>query len=207
MLTAEPVCSWAHYPCATCLRDRGCSAHPVFPAPSYFQRASEMQNFGQNMPREREVMPISISRHCERSEAIHVTTLRKNGLLRCARNDEDRPALIPDERDDDAPGRISAHRSAPANPALPNFYWTPPANRGTATGIRFEGRLVQPAEGIPAGQNVALLQCSKTIKAAPAKGQWQSGRLLCIGAAGNTRFGTGLIWGPAKTAREETCVH
>jgi hypothetical protein len=29
----------------------------------------------------------SLSRHCERSEAIHLTTERKNGLLRCARND------------------------------------------------------------------------------------------------------------------------
>ena len=26
-------------------------------------------------------------RHCERSEAIHLATVRKNGLLRCARND------------------------------------------------------------------------------------------------------------------------
>src|SRR5436309_1618288 len=29
------------------------------------------------------------SRHCERSEAIHLSTQRKNGLLRCARNDVD----------------------------------------------------------------------------------------------------------------------
>src|SRR5712675_785415 len=28
-------------------------------------------------------------RHCERSEAIHLATVRKNGLLRCARNDEE----------------------------------------------------------------------------------------------------------------------
>jgi hypothetical protein len=34
VFTAEPVCSWAHFPCASCLRDRGCSAHPAFPAPS-----------------------------------------------------------------------------------------------------------------------------------------------------------------------------
>jgi hypothetical protein len=34
VFTAEPVCSWAAYLFATRLRDRGCSAHPVFPAPS-----------------------------------------------------------------------------------------------------------------------------------------------------------------------------
>jgi len=28
------------------------------------------------------------NRHCERSEAIHLTARRKYGLLRCARNDE-----------------------------------------------------------------------------------------------------------------------
>jgi len=28
-------------------------------------------------------------RHCERSEAIHRAARRKNGLLRCARNDDD----------------------------------------------------------------------------------------------------------------------
>src|ERR1700709_1438647 len=43
VFTAEPVCSWAAYAFATRLRDRGCSAHPVFPAPSLLKRANEMQ--------------------------------------------------------------------------------------------------------------------------------------------------------------------
>src|SRR5258707_14307881 len=30
-------------------------------------------------------------RHCERSEAIHLAAQRKNGLLRCARNDVEKP--------------------------------------------------------------------------------------------------------------------
>ena len=35
MLSAEPVCSCAFLAkCASCTWDRGCSAHPVFPAPS-----------------------------------------------------------------------------------------------------------------------------------------------------------------------------
>src|SRR4029079_17009247 len=38
-------------------------------------------------------MPPHYPRHCEErsDEAIHVTAQRKSGLLRCARNDEDRP--------------------------------------------------------------------------------------------------------------------
>src|SRR4030081_2612907 len=36
MFSAEPVCSCAFFACAFCTRDRGCSAHPVFPAPSDF---------------------------------------------------------------------------------------------------------------------------------------------------------------------------
>jgi len=50
--SAKPVCSWAAYLVANSLRDRGCGAHPVFPAPSDFRRDHELQNFGQNMPRE-----------------------------------------------------------------------------------------------------------------------------------------------------------
>src|SRR3954468_16588028 len=35
--SAKPVCSWAAYLVANSLRDRGCGAHPVFPAPSVFE--------------------------------------------------------------------------------------------------------------------------------------------------------------------------
>src|SRR5260221_12105801 len=35
-----------------CARDRGCGAHPVFPAPSLLKRANEMQNSGRIAPRE-----------------------------------------------------------------------------------------------------------------------------------------------------------
>jgi hypothetical protein len=35
--SAEPVCSCAFFSCAFGTRDRGCSAHPVFPAPSDFR--------------------------------------------------------------------------------------------------------------------------------------------------------------------------
>jgi hypothetical protein len=36
-------------------QDRGCGAHPVFPAPSDFEGKVLLQNFGQIMPRECEV--------------------------------------------------------------------------------------------------------------------------------------------------------
>jgi hypothetical protein len=39
-----------------------------------------------------------ISRHCERSEAIHRATAGKNGLLRCARNDVLTAAFKPKRR-------------------------------------------------------------------------------------------------------------
>ena len=38
------VCSFV---CANRTRDRGCSKHPVFPAPSIFERANEMQTSGE----------------------------------------------------------------------------------------------------------------------------------------------------------------
>src|SRR6266536_3294005 len=53
--------------CATCTRDRGCSVHPAFPAPSLLRGRQRFAKLGQNMPRERECM---FPRHCERSEAI-----------------------------------------------------------------------------------------------------------------------------------------
>ena len=57
---------------AVCIgtRDRGCGAHPVFPAPSDNEGGKLIANLGQIMPRDREVI---CSRHCERSEAIHVS--------------------------------------------------------------------------------------------------------------------------------------
>src|SRR6266480_1796246 len=42
--------------CANCAilgtRDRGCSAHPAFPAPSLQERDNEIAKLGQNMPRD-----------------------------------------------------------------------------------------------------------------------------------------------------------
>src|SRR5258707_4152630 len=62
-------------------RDRGCSAHPVFPAPSSIEEQGFLQNSGRFAPRDREVAFAVIARSpCD--EAIHLAAHRKNGLLR-----------------------------------------------------------------------------------------------------------------------------
>src|SRR4051794_35445974 len=42
-------------------RDRGCSKHPVFPAPSISKRANEDANLGRSAPRDRETMSTVIA--------------------------------------------------------------------------------------------------------------------------------------------------
>src|SRR5207237_10129181 len=54
-------------------RDRGCSVHPVFPAPSDKEGGKLMTNLGRKASRE---CGGSLSRRCERSEAIHVSSCR-----------------------------------------------------------------------------------------------------------------------------------
>ena len=80
-----PVCSCARFVCANRTRDRGCSAHPVFPAPSVFEEGKrKMQTSGETC---REIAK-SYPRHCERSEAIHCHLM--HGKMDCfasARND------------------------------------------------------------------------------------------------------------------------
>ena len=44
--------------CALCTRDRGCSAHPAFPAPSSIWRDSIRAKLGQFVPREGERTPL-----------------------------------------------------------------------------------------------------------------------------------------------------
>ena len=50
--SAEPVCSCAFSLLRICTRDRGCSAHPVFPAPSVFSRAGPNTTRALFVPRE-----------------------------------------------------------------------------------------------------------------------------------------------------------
>jgi hypothetical protein len=42
--------------CANSTRDRGCGAHPVFPAPSHFDEGERDANLGQSMSRERRLI-------------------------------------------------------------------------------------------------------------------------------------------------------
>src|SRR5437588_9305603 len=55
-----PVCSCAQLS-TICTRDRGCSAHPAFPAPSDFRRSRKLlANLGRNVPRECEHTSIVV---------------------------------------------------------------------------------------------------------------------------------------------------
>ena len=90
------VCSFV---CANRTRDRGCSKHPVFPAPSDFEEGKRRcKPRAKSAPREREAY---VHRHCERSEAIHLSAcsamdcfaaLAMTGRERCPR------IRSPDER-------------------------------------------------------------------------------------------------------------
>src|ERR1700709_1903295 len=64
------------FPVHQCTRDRGCSAHPVFPAPSSFRGRNELPNFGRIAPREREGMSIDV---IARSEATKQSISPRKG--------------------------------------------------------------------------------------------------------------------------------
>jgi hypothetical protein len=69
--------------CASCTRDRGCSAHPAFPAPS--SREGQRSNLGQTMPRECETASLSTSlRGALATKQSIPPFARLDGLLRGA---------------------------------------------------------------------------------------------------------------------------
>src|ERR1700709_293086 len=105
MFSAEPVCSWAAYPFATRLRDRGCSAHPVFPTPSSLSEGTRNGKLRASCAA-RTRAHVS-QRHGEGSDAIQQAAERKTGLLRFARNDGG----------DD---RVPLHLKRSAPPAFPS---------------------------------------------------------------------------------------
>ena len=77
-----------------CTRDRGCSVHPAFPAPSRIRGTSVYANLG----RHRAARTRGSCRKClhtviasEAKQSTSIGTTQSNGLLRCARNDADRP--------------------------------------------------------------------------------------------------------------------
>src|ERR1700738_2951296 len=45
--------------CATCTRDRGCSAHPAFPAPSSSRGTTSCAKLGQSVSREHGFLSVS----------------------------------------------------------------------------------------------------------------------------------------------------
>jgi len=95
--TCMLVCAFL---CANCTRDRGCSVHPVFPAPSHFGGQTK-QSSGEMRRENAKPYPPSLP-------ATNARRLRKGakrrsnpsipalsyGLLRYARNDVDRPQFV-----------------------------------------------------------------------------------------------------------------
>src|SRR5690349_4379870 len=65
------VCTFV---CANRTRDRGCSKHPVFPAPSMSKRAIEDANLGRSAPRDREIVPGAVARMSEATSGDHSNT-------------------------------------------------------------------------------------------------------------------------------------
>ena len=53
--------------CASCTRDRGCGAHPVFPAPSIQWEGKGDANLGRSAPRERETVSTVIASEAKQS--------------------------------------------------------------------------------------------------------------------------------------------
>src|SRR4029077_6839915 len=59
-LTCMLVCA---FPCAHCTRDRGCSAHPAFPAPSsYLERVKRRQTSGVSRRENADSRPLAVCR-------------------------------------------------------------------------------------------------------------------------------------------------
>src|SRR5258708_5243597 len=99
--------------CAACTRDRGCSAHPVFPAPSALYEGGNDKSSGGSRRENADAYPhrcLTIEsevspRHCEERSDDRVRrsstseggsnpcfSERIDGLLRFARNDAERAA-------------------------------------------------------------------------------------------------------------------
>ena len=136
-------------------------------------------------------------RGAKRRSNPSIPALRR-GLLRCARNDEER-----------AVARMSAATSGDHSNTAPDIASLIRATSNSIASLRaMTGRAgvapcPDPEEAAkerghqrgdqdcprnrlenPSGQNVAFLQCSNTVNVAPANGQWQFDPLLCIGATG-----------------------
>jgi hypothetical protein len=87
ILVCAPLCKF-------CTRDRGCSAHPAFPAPSCFRGGQTIcKTSGASRRENAEVCydGTTSQRHCERSEAIQLPSLPRKldcFVASAPRNDE-----------------------------------------------------------------------------------------------------------------------
>ena len=101
-------------------------------------------------------------RHCERSEAIHLTTCRAMDCFAALAMTGERAGFAPSLHPEVLPKRRLERRG----------------HRRRANGIAHE------TGWKPERTECRILQCSKIINVAPSNGQWQFGRLVCNGASG-----------------------
>jgi hypothetical protein len=106
-----------------CTRDRGCSVHPVFPAPSDFGGTNEDVKLGQMMPRDRECLasrcltveseihphvvqgPITTNANCSKGNLLHRAAAKPRRMGSCVRGDDLEGAAAADRPPRKSPGR------------------------------------------------------------------------------------------------------
>jgi hypothetical protein len=164
--------------CALCTRDRGCSVHPAFPAPSFPGGQRSCKTPGASR-RENAAMCLNWSAVIARSAATK-QSIRAPAAPTAAFCNGEFPV------------------SQPLLDALPEAGHSV-RRCAWRTMVRQTGR--QRLNG----QNVAFCGAAKFVKWPLLKGQWRFGRLLCIGAAGIQGSGR-VVRSPQRNTREETCV-
>ena len=185
--------------CATCTRDRGCSAHTAFPAPSFREGQCLCKTSGASRRENAEMRLFS-------SLKIQSRNLRQQRLHNLRRHPEARA-----ERAKDGMGhglcpsfeaRKGAHlrmtpqrqRSATANPPLPNLYWTPPPMPGSP--VRTMARPNGPIA--PERTECRIFAVQQNSQKAPAKGAMVFRPASLYWCGWHTRFGAGGSLAPKK---------
>jgi len=150
--------------CYFCTRDRGCSAHPVFPAPSVFLGRTNLQNSGATCREKAELCLVVVARMseatCGSAAVPHVASLmRATGYQRhCEERLRRSNPALPCCLDCFADARNDGLHSQPSSPGLMrNCALGPgdPVFRGANDGIensRCTGYPPEPVIGLAEGE-------------------------------------------------------
>ncbi len=162
-------------------RDRGCSKHPVFPAPSDFEEGqTKVQTSGETCREKANPHSVVIAREGGRSSIPETSMIEP-----ISRSVLDAPPSR------GMTGRCFRRMGGAQRYPSPHA----PALMGIAA--------LHPSYGLANG-NIAFCGAAKLLRGAPSNGQWQFGWLLCIGATGMQASGP-RSRAPRKIT-EETCT-